>query len=252
MKNLFVCIAALSLIACVEGKSKGSNPDLVADTSSAGSIFKAPEALPTTGSGGGGGGGGSVSLGNSSTVIADLSAGQRSDLCQKTMTAMTNALGGRTFSEVFCEINAITIAASITAQGDGDFQATCAEFSARCATQTTSENIECPLDDTNCEATVGEFEACLNSVLPQFTRLQELTCSNFDANSASQIDDSVFGEETPECKAFSKKCDFDDDDNNFNNFNNNDFDFNSFDNNEFNNNDFNNFGDERNNGDFGE
>ena len=205
MKNLFVCIAALSLVACVEGQTKGSNPDLVANPGSADSVFRAPQELPTTGNGGGPGGG-SVSLGNSSSVIAELGSSERDDLCRKTEDALTNALGGKTFSDVICEINAISFAASFSAEQGLDFQEACTLLSDECIWENSQESLDCPFNDS-CQATVGEFEACLNSILPEFTRLQDLTCANFDVNSASQFDENVLGGETPECEAFGRSCD---------------------------------------------
>lgn len=72
-------------------------------------------------------------------------------------------------------------------------------------------DIDCMGADTtefgSCEATVGEFEGCMNKILATYRQLlASLTCANGDALVMSSGPEPVDTSTIPECMALSTKC----------------------------------------------
>lgn len=202
MKKLMLLAAALGSVACVEATSKGSNPDITADTSQSGSLFVAPQQpAPETNSGGG------TSLGDTSRVIGEMSQGELSTLCDATVSTVTAALGGKSIGEVGCQLAYLSF--SLDDVEAGDIGEVCELVVETCAN--SDDNFECPFageDMSECTATVGEFQACLNAVSSQYKKLADLSCSTV---TLEQLREFESFDEPRECRDFERKCPFDDD-----------------------------------------
>lgn len=233
MKKYLICLSALSLTACVGGTPKSGEGS--ADTSNAPPVFSpvgetTAEGNSTTpgssflgggtpsggggtdgdGSGGGGTGGGggggtggggtTVNFSNDSSLISELDDFDKGELCQEATGALENALGGRDAAEVFCEAASVGAAAE-----EGGDSALCREYLEDCLSQISTEDITCFNDeDSSCNATVGQFEACVNSSVPLLAELASFTCDDISNPPPSDFFDVL---ESPECEEFEDACD---------------------------------------------
>ena len=232
MKKYLICLSVLSLTACVGGTSKSG--DGSADTSNAPPVFSPVGEITTDGnsttpgssflgggtpnggggtdgggSGGGGNGGGgggtggggtTVDFSNDSSLISELDDFDQGEICQEATSALENVLGGRDSAEVFCEAASVGAAAE-----EGGDSTMCREFLRECLGQVTVDDIVCfNDDDSSCDATVGQFEACVNSSLPLLAELAKFTCDDLSNAPPANLFDIL---QSPECEEFEDACD---------------------------------------------
>lgn len=201
MKKIWIVVAALGSVACVEVASKGSNPDITADTSQSGNLFVEPQQpAPETNPGTGG-----TSLGDPNRVISELSPTELTGLCDATLATVNAALGGKTLGQVGCQVAYFSF--SFSDEEAGDITTVCEDIVATCAD--SDDTFECPFADqdvSDCDATVGEFQACLNAISSVYGEIANLSCSTLTMDDLRGLENF---EEPSECREFERKCNID-------------------------------------------
>lgn len=239
MKKYLICLSVLSLTACVGGTSKSG--DGSADTSNAPPVFSPVGEITTDGNstapgssflgggtpsggggtdgggsggggtGGGGGGtggggtGGAINLGNDNDMISDLSESEQSAICEQAFEAVTRALDGKSIDEVFCT----ALGVGFAADAEEDPTQVCEETARDCRSD-GEIGFGC-FSENDCNATIGQYEACINSALSYLSELAGYSCSDL---TNVPPDDFFGGLQTPECEAFEEACGFNDSGNN--------------------------------------
>ncbi len=153
----------------------------------------------------GGGDGGSPGKVNysvdNSKQVGQLTEAEAGVMCEQTMKAMEGAIS---------KSDTCTLTGLLTAAFAGGDKAVCQEAYEECMNkpEEPEDEDDCKLDDedsklTDCTATVGEFEACINDTIAATSEAYEGLSCDTDVETLDSMGDNL---EPASCKAIEKKC----------------------------------------------